>query len=303
MRRPSSLRLGACLASALLVPLTTPLQTRACTTCGTGSGALIPAGQGLPYSGRARLFAELQGRGERVDETGRNQRTLEELQLTLGVAYAPTDRLWLSAQLPILLSRGRWENLDRYTTVGPGDLELQARYLLFRDRAFSPHHLFGISGGVQLPTAPVHHSAQGTILPLAVQSGTASLDGSAGAFYVFLAEPWSFFANLNVRAPVWSRHAELPGPTVEAQLTGQLQLNENWSLRVGVVAFGRGPQRENGRRDRNGEVFALYGTPALLWAPSADWLLLIGARIPVMTQSRQEIEETPVGLMSVVIDV
>lgn len=285
-------------------------KTQACGTCGSGTPTLTPVGQGIPVEGRTRLATEIGYRREHDVERGKTVATRGVARWLSSVAYSPTRSLWLSASMPAVLAHARWDDESSAATIGPGDLQLGMRAVLFRDHPLSPTHLVGVQGGMTLPTAISHSRTRRTPqggtevvpLPAGAQSGNGSLDLSAGVFHTFLDDPWAVFSEVRLSVPTLDTDALRPGVALAAQSVVQLQLTSNISLRVGVEVSAEGPLVV-GSAQRTPEFLALHAAPGILWSPSAPWVLLLGARIPLMRASAAVLRESPTVILSGVLDV
>ena len=184
------------LALALGLALGTPAHARACATCGSGDPTLTVMGEGQPFEGRLRLSASLQYRWDRVSATAIDDVLLHEGRLDLGVSFAPTDRLTLSATLPVVFRDVRWQSLAHLQTIGLGDAEVRARLVLLRDRAVAPSHLLGPTVGLKLPTSIDQVNAAGQRAPVDAQTGTGTFDPLLGVFYGHFEAPWSSMSKM-----------------------------------------------------------------------------------------------------------
>lgn len=305
MRRNAikGLRAVGTLSAALAAAALPPAGALACTTCGVGSSALTPAGQGLPLAGRTRLSTEFRIREDVVRSAAANDLAALELRLTTGVTYAPSDRVWLAAIVPLVLRSARWQNLQQATTLGPGDIEVGVRYLLWRDRRFDPTHLVGLVAGLKLPTSIDQHDTRGRRLDNAAQTGSGTFDPAMGAYYTFLEKPWSLFAQTELRLPVFGRFEVSPGPLAVLTAAVQLQLFSQFSGRLGVEARHQwaSPSSDNQSGRADFSVLTLF--PSVLWSPQQGWLVVFGVGAPLFQASPVGRRESLSGVVSVVVDV
>ncbi len=291
------------LGAALLVALATslPAPADACATCGTGDPTLAVIGAEPPVEGRVRLFAQLRHRWDTLGE-GDGRATLHEGQLELGASWAPHDRVALAVNLPIVLRDASWPNLGGATTIGPGDLDVRARFVLLTDRGFAPEHLLGLHAGVKLPTSLDQARPDGSLLPVEVQTGSGTVDPLLGLFYAHFADPWSVFASATVALPLAGRYEESPGPSLRGSLALQHRFDRHLTLRAGVDARLDAPALVRGRTDPRSDHLVLFFSPDLLWAPWSDLVFVLGLRIPVAQASEQAREEGWYTQLGAVVD-
>jgi len=250
-----------------------------------------------PFAGRLRLSLAMQGRWDRLDDA-----ELAEGRADLSVSYAPADWVTLSATLPFVLRDARYGNLAHYTTLGPGDADVRARFVLLRDRAFAPENLLGPTLGVQLPTS-VDQVANERLVPVDAQSGGGAITPMLGLYYAHFADPWSFFATATVALPFAGRFDEAPGPSLRTTTAVQLRVNRWITLRAGVDTRLDAPATVQGRAEPRSDHFSLFVSPDLLWSPTSDWILQVGLRAPVLQVSEQGREEGWYFRAAVTVDV
>lgn len=288
----------------LLVALVSvPSAAEACATCGVGDPTLTVMGAEQPRSGRLRLSLELQGRWDGLVEEVVQNVLLVESSAALSVSYAPTDRISLSATMPIVLRDVRYGNLAHDTTLGPGDAELRARFVLLRDRAFAPENLLGSMVGVRSPTSVDMVGSDGRLLSDDAQSGSGTLDPLLGLFFGHFEAPWSFFGSAVVSVPVCARFDDAPGPSLRATAALQYRVDRWITLRGAVDARLDAPATIGGQTAPDSDHFGLFVSPDLLWSPVSDWIFQVGVRAPVLQISEQGRQEGWYFRLAVTVDV
>jgi len=265
----------ASLAALTLALAFVPARALACVTCGAGDPTLTVMGAEPPLAGRVRASLGVATLWDRVGET-----RLVEGRADLSISYAPADWVTLSATLPLLLRDLRDAQRARYTTLGPGDGEVRARFLWLRDRAFAPSHVFGPSVGLRVPTSLDHADARG-LLPVDAQSGAGALAPLLGLQYGHFADPWVLFASATVSLPFAGRYADTPGPSLSTTVAGQHRFDRAFTLRAAIDTRLDAPATIGGVRDPRSDHFAVFLSPELLWAPTTDWTVQLGVRVPV----------------------
>ncbi len=275
-----------------------PSSAAACATCGSGDPTLTVMGAGQPFAGRVRLSAELQYRHDAMGDATR----VDEGQLQLGAAYAPADWVMISLTAPLVLRDVTFGDLAHATVAGLGQLDLRARFVLFRDRAFAPEHVFGLVAGASLPTIVDQLDPEGRLLPAEAQTGTGTFDPIGGVFYTWLADPLSLFASLTAQVPLAPRYAEAPGASVHLTVALQYRVTEWLTLRLGADARGDAPSSDDGRQTPGSEHVVVFAAPDVLVAPAPDVIFVLGARIPVAQHSPDGRSEGPYASLAMVVD-
>jgi hypothetical protein len=176
-------------AAILLVALATLGATSpvaACASCGAGDPTLTLAGTEQPFAGRVRLSVAVVSSGT-VAPSDR----LAERRLVVGVAWAPVTWAMLSASAPLVLRSLETTSLEHETGIGPGDLDLRARFVVLRDRVLAPTHLVTFQLGGRIPLAPALTDAQGTALDDGAQTASRTVAPIVGLSWSFYAAPFS----------------------------------------------------------------------------------------------------------------
>lgn len=259
--RPSSpaVRLVFPLVVALIV--LAPAPARACPTCTVGDPTLTTMGAELPYRNRVRASAGVSTRGDRVGTPGLNAIELREQRLDLTVAWAATERLVLSLNLPVTHRRLGYADLSVDQLVTLGDAELRGRIVLHRDRKFAPRHLVSMLVGLEMPTAPTIRR-NGQPLPLEVQAGSRSWDPLVGLAYDHFRGPYSVHLVGTLRVSTPGMEGYFGGPSGRIQGIFQWQGHDRLGLRAGLDLRGdavtRGPSNER-EPDTGGFIAFLAG--------------------------------------------
>lgn len=275
MRR---LALLATLALALA-----PARARACAVCNCGDPTLTAVGVEQPYRNRVRAGIE-----ERYGSHSRGEGAVGEsqqlLRSALFGAWSPHPRLTIGLVVPWMTtwmtpSRGRTATIN-----GLGDLELSGRVLVVRDRSFGAHHLFWVTGGLKLPTAPRLRDDAGYPYADDDQPGSGSWDPFVGATYAWYSGGlWSAYASGSYRLTTTGWHGYRRGMqagwngAVQVQpwnvVAFQLLLDGNWSAADRLPSGGALP-------DSGGTVVRLGSGVAV--SPRTDLVLRLTASLPVV---------------------
>jgi hypothetical protein len=293
---------GPALTLALL-SIAAPAPALACAACACGVPSLTTTGQEVPFAGRLRFSSLVRAWGLTEEEATPGERRLRELRLDLGVAYSPTAWLTLGASLPLQARELSDTGLAHQRALSPGDAELSARAVVWRDRAFGPRHLLSVLAGVKLPTAPLVRDAAGVPLELDAQVGTGSVDPLLGVAYTGFHGPLSVSASATGRLPTSGRDGYRGPPALLVGLGAQLQLPSSpWALRLGTDAQLAGEGSTSGARDASVRGLVAFVSPDVLFSPARDVLLALGLRLPVLHLTEEPVRFSPVLTLSLAVD-
>jgi hypothetical protein len=267
-------------------------RVSACAACGCGDPTLTSGGVEKPYKNRLRVALE-----ERVGAaslgSGVGRERLLMTRTELAVAYTPHPRITISAYLPFVASHLVGPEKQNAWVRGLGDLDLQARVLVFRERSFSPHHLLWLMGGVKAPTGPTVRDAQGFPFSDDNQPGSGSWDPEVGATYAwFGGDLLSLYTTALYRytTPRGEEfgHGMTPagyrfGSSFISSTTVQLQPYARVALQLGVqLRYTFADQLPNHADAPNTGGFLLALAPAVLYNPWRDLLFRVSMEIPVV---------------------
>ena len=258
----------------------------ACVQCNCGDPTIAALGVEQPYRNRLRLALD-----ERVSSHTMgavDPMSTRVLRSTLHVLWAPHSRVLLSAALPWLAvwtaPTGVGFRQPRAIT-GLGDLELTGRFVVFRDRRFSPRHLLAITAGLKTPTGPRVKDDNGYPLPEDEQPGSGSWDPLIGVSHAWLSgELASIVTAASYRHGTTGRRGEQRGGVFLGLTQVQLQPLSRLAIAGGIEVTHRRPDRfatdtDQAKPDSGGTV--VWFAPALLIAPTPSLVIRIGATIPM----------------------
>ncbi len=293
----------ALLIAAFLGVLTLPEPARACATCGCGDPTLTSMGTEQPYQGRLRFSSLARAYALGVGDPGQGASLTRELRFDLGIAYAPRDWLFIALQIPIQAREVISDNLSRESAWGLGEMELTARVSAWRDRAFAPHHLVSMVGGLKLPTSLLQRDHAGNPLSIDAQLGSGSVDPIAGIAYSGFYSPlWSFFMSATGYFPTQGRLGFRGGAAVRTTVAAQFQPIPQVAFRLAVDGRLEAPNVIDGVEDPNTGGFLGFLSPDVLWSPRPDLLVMAGVRVPVMDFIRGSFRQSPIVSLAVAWD-
>jgi hypothetical protein len=279
-----------------------PRHAAACATCGCGDPTLTAVGVEKPYKNRLRLAVE-ERVGTRIFGTDELRTRVLMSRTQLGVAYTPHERITLAAFLPFFATQMRG-TAEVAQINGVGDLELQARVVIARDRRFAPRHLFWLVAGVKTPTGPRLRDDAGYPYGDDDQPGTGSWDPLGGATYGWFGGFVSIYGSLLFRIPTTGPRGYRFGPTLLQSATVQLQPLTRLAIQLGVdLRYSWVDTLPNGAgaSDTGGFVTAL--APGLLINPWRDLLIRVAAEVPVAQALRGVQSLGPQGVLSLSYDI
>lgn len=193
-------------------------DARACTVCGCGDPVLTVQGTDAPEQRDLRVGVEAraQQRTSGADPLARARGT--ELRASAGVAYTPNRWVSLVGQVPWVLHHSEAPNLAGTTVSTLGDVEVQARFHVYRDRRWLARHALSVLAAVELPTSPRARGSSGAPIEADEQAGSGSWDLSLGLAYVFRATRVTVYASALARwdSPGWDGYQR--GASVRASL-------------------------------------------------------------------------------------
>ncbi|WNG47241.1 transporter [Archangium minus] len=289
-------------AALALATLLVPTEGRACATCACGDPTLTSMGTEQPFAGRLRFATQMRAWGMTTGQQAVDAVSLRELRMDLSVAYAPLSWLFLSATLPLQTRAVRDVSLARETAWGVGDMEISAKAFVFRDREFSPDHLFGVLVGARLPTSTTVRDANGRQLSLDAQLGTGSLDPLLGLSYSTFRADWSFFASATGYLPTRGREGFRAGPSLRTTLAAQYQPDPRWALHLALDGLLDGASDTHGVRDPVGSGVIAYLSPDVLFSPATDVVMSLGVRVPVLNFLHGNVRQLPILQAAVAYD-
>jgi hypothetical protein len=269
-------------------------DARACSTCGCGDPTLNVLGAERPYQHRIRAGFDLRHRTDAIGDPNNNQVRLAEQRLAFFGAWAPTERLFLQLEVPVLRRELRYSNLAERTSFALGDVELRGKVFLAQDRVFVPRHLFSMTVGLKMPTAPRQRDAAGALLTTEAQPGTGSFDPILGLTYAYLPQPWSLYVSAHASAPLRGTATFRASQTLRTTVAAQYQVFAALGVRLGVDTRLDGAAFEDGAAERDSSGFIAFISPEVLVNPISDLVIFAGLRYPVWQALRGFHEEGPV---------
>lgn len=276
---------------------------RACAPCGCGDPTLTAVGVEKPYPNRLRLVLE-ERVGERSSGSGLTLNRLVTARTQLGVLYSPHARVMLQVFLPFVAIHLTDAKLRTAFIRGLGDLELQARFVVYRDRGFASRHMFWLFTGLKTPTGPRIYDDTDHPYSDDDQPGSGSWDPLGGATYAYFGRTLTFYSSLLARVPTPGTRALRFGSSLLSSSVLQMQPFPWLALQMGVnLRYGWADVLPNGADSPDSGGFTFGVAPAVLVNPWRDLLLRLTAEVPVAQALRGSQSLGPQFVLSVAYDV
>ncbi len=256
-----------------------------------------------PFENRVRVGLSTRAWATSQPE-GLGVQSVRELRFDLSASWAPTRWLQLLLTVPGQLRELESASLARQRAVGPGEVDVAARFVILRDSRLRARYLVSTTVGLQLPTSPVIKDATGAPLDvdaqLALGEWTPHLTVSNLSF---LSERWAVFAAASGEWPLGHGRLGVHGAPSARLLAGaQLQPVSWLAVRAGLEGRYDAPRLVNGVLDPSGAGPALFAAPDVLFMVGARWVLQGGLRWPVASSLGGGMRPGPVFALSVVVD-
>lgn len=295
-------RLGHALVVVGLLGLVLQRRALACATCGCGDPTLTSVGVEKPYRNRLRVTVE-ERVGTQSMGAGDARSDLVMTRTLLGVSYTPLSRLTVAAFVPFVASHLHDRQHPGAWIRGLGDLELQARVVVARDRSFAPRHLLWLVGGVRLPTGPRAKDERGFPFPDDDQPGNGSWDPLAGATYAWFGGSVTLYSSLLLRYPTSGARPYRFGASLLSSSVAQLQPFSWLALQLGVDLRQSWADRlANDAASPNTGGFVVGLVPGALFNPWRDLLVRATVEVPTAQRLRGTQALGPQGVVSVSYD-
>lgn len=285
--KKSSLAVSALIGAAYLF-ISAPVL--ACSTCKCGDPTITLVGSEKPFAGRFRAGLDVQLRSETEGDPAINEATTDEERYSVGMTYSVNNRLTLLASIPYVKKTRVDSTLARMEADGLGDIDLYARYNLQADNEM--RHLYGVMGGLRLPTSEEVEDSAGNVLDIDVQPDAAATAITVGGYYQYFASPWFASASASVVHFVdEGRQGFEPGSSIVGSLRAQYAVKYNFAPQIGLDFRYSETDYFSGVSDENSGGFLGNLWLGLTTRVGGELLLYAGAQIPVLDDLNGHQEE------------
>lgn len=264
----------------------------ACSTCKCGDYTITLMGSEKPFSGRFRVGMDYMVRSESAGNPGVSEQETDEQRATLGLAYSLNEDVTLAMQAPFVRKEIKSSNLARQEAEGLGDIDLTARWVLYRSGAMSGRHLAGLRAGVRLPTADEVKS-NGQLLDIDVQPDAGATVPSLGGWYAYYRYPW--FATVSATYFKYQEgHQDFRGgDVVLASALVQYGVTQSVALQLGLDARESEKNQFSGVPDSDSGGFLAMGFMGIAARIGEELLLSAGVQVPVIEKLNGDQTEDP----------
>lgn len=239
-------------------------------------------GSEQPYAHRLRGAFIVRSSGQDFGEGARTTR-LREQRYELSTTYAPTRWLSLAVTVPTVHRRVHFANLARDTTLALGDLELRARFFVWRDRELGPRHLLSAVVGLELPTARRWTPTGSTPRPLTLEIGSGSFDPMVGLTYSYFSGQASLHAVTTLLTPTSGFEGARQGLSWRSTIALQYQAWAALGLRFGAdTRWDQAAREPDGTPDPNSGGFVGYVSGGLVLSPVEDLVVQATLSSPIV---------------------
>lgn len=261
---------------ATLILAALPQAAQACSTCKCGDYTITLMGAEKGFSGRFRVGLDTLLRSE-SQGAGLEEQKTDEWRTTLGLAYSVSPDLTFAVQVPYVRKEIEAPNLARLEASGLGDIDLSARWTLWRS---GNRHQAGLRGGLRLPTADEVKDG-GDKLDIDVQPDAGAVAPSLGAWYGYYAYPW--FGQVSASYVQYSEgHQNFHGgDVVLASALGQYALGQSVALQFGIDARQSQKNEFSGVADGDSGGFLAMGLIGAVVRFGSDFLVHAGVQLPL----------------------
>jgi hypothetical protein len=288
MRSDAALAPPRLLAGALAVAaLLAAAPALACSVCGCGD-PLLTSSDPAAIAGRLRLQLDTEylrmDAGNEADPSLTDR--LTQWTVRLNVVYRPTDALSLTATLPFVSKDLRTvggASTPASDATGLGDVEIAARYALWRDVHLGIGRVqeLSITAGTSTPTGPNDVRSGGERIDEHGQPGTGAWGPFAGLAYRFEQGRWVAFGSLSGRVHSENGYGYRYGSAALWSIHGQYFPAKRVALDLGLDGRYAATDRDSGGAVPNTGGTVLAVAPgAYLNVAGGAWVFLRG-QIPV----------------------
>ncbi len=272
----------------------------ACSVCACGD-PLLGSSDPAAISGRLRLQLDVEylrvDAGNEQDPAFTDE--LTQWSYRLNAVYRPIDALSLTATLPLVEKDmrmvGRGMSMPMSDATGLGDVEVAARYVLWRavNLGTGRVHELAVTAGTSAPTGANDARAGGERIDEHGQPGTGAWGPFAGVSYRLEQGKWLGFASLSGRVRSENGHGYRYGSAALWSVHGQYFPTKRVVLDLGLD--GRSAAADEG----SGAAVPNTGGTVLSIAPGvyanvvgAAWLFVRG-QVPVWKDFRGAQDQLP----------
>jgi hypothetical protein len=280
----AKLRFAVSLLGVAVAALVTPSRVLACSVCGCGD-PLLTSSDPAAITGQLRLQLDTEylrvNAGNDTDPTLTDK--LTQWSYRLNAVYRPFDALSLTATLPVVSKTmrtvGAGMSMQMSDVTGLGDVEVAARYALWRDVALGVGRVqeLAVTAGTSMPTGPNGLTADGERIDEHGQPGTGAWGPFAGIAYRFEQGTWVGFGSVSGRVHSENGHHYTYGPAALWSVHGQYFPAKRVALDLGIDGRHAGADKDTGAVVENTGGTVIAAAPGVYFnAVGSAWLFVRG---------------------------
>jgi len=262
----------------------------ACSTCMVGDPTQSLMGAEKPFDNRLRFSLDYLSRSEELGVDGFNKKTIDEKRVSLNLAYAPNTRLMFGVNLPYVNRQLQSFNLSDQEVTALGDITITVKNFL-QDKEFMQKHMYGLLGGLKLPTANEQVDSNGVPLDFDVQAGQGATVANLGLWYANFNFPYLFYTSASYYVANEGFQKFQAGDALVFNATAQYTTKQNLSYYLGLE--GRSSQKDSfsGIEDDDSGGTMIFVAPGIIYTLKQDLLLNATVKLPAIDQLNGEHDE------------
>lgn len=234
-----------------------------------------------PYENRLRMSLNYLSRSEELGVEGFNKKVIDENRVSLSLAYAPSTRLMLGLYVPYVNRQLESYNLTNEEVSALGDVVITVKNFL-QEKEFLQEHMYGLLGGLKLPTASEAVDENGVPLDFDVQAGQGATVINAGGWYAHYNYPYLFYGSATYHVASEGYQDFQAGNALVYNATAQYASQHNMAYYLGLE--GRSSQRDtfSGVDDPDSGGTIVFVAPGFIYTIMRDLLLNATVKLPAI---------------------
>jgi len=279
--------------SVILLALFAAPSAFACSTCMVGDPTQSLMGSEKPFENRLRLSLDYLSRSEELGREGFNKKVIDEDRLSLSLAYAPSSRWMISANLPFIKRQLESFNLADQEVSMLGDTTITVKNYL-QDSEFLQSDMYGFLAGIKLPTASEQKDENGLALDFDVQAGQGATVVNLGLWYAHFSYPFLLYTSASYHVASEGYQDFQAGDALVFNATAQYASSHGLSYYLGLE--GRSSQKDTfaGVSDPDSGGTIIYLVPGIIYTIKPDLLLNLAFNYAAADQLNGEHEESDI---------
>ena len=288
------------LMTVLLLIAVTP-SVFACSTCMVGDPTQSLMGAEKPFRNRLRVSTDFMMRSEELGRDGFNKKVIDEIRQSFNIAYAPSSRWMLGANVPYINRQLESFNLAQQEITAPGDITFTFKHFM-QQSEFMQKHMYGFLGGVKLSTAAEQKDSNGIALDFDVQVGQGADVANLGAWYAHFNFPFLYYGSASYHVASTGFQEFQAGNALVFNATAQYATSYGMAYYAGME--GRSSKRDifSGVTDDDSGGNIVFITPGLVYTIQPELILNVVLKLPLVERLNGEHEESTIFSIGVTYD-